>query len=193
MASITNIRRINMCRRLAAGDCSIMAADTSTDHLRVIHRTHRNGYPGVRRRQMTSVADIRGVDMACTLARSNNPIVTTGAAANHLAMIHRRRNNRSPRGWPRLVAGITGIGRVNMVSVLSAGDCSVMTTDASPQHLGMINGRWRNRNPRYREFFMAGFAGVGGIDMGWAFTTGGYTIVTTDTVINKWCVINTGR
>ena len=91
------------------------------------------------------------------------------------------------------MAGITGIAGVNVVGTLARGNRPVVATDTGTHHLRMIHTGRRNRHPCGREFLVAGFTQVTGIDVRRTFTTGSDTVMTAGAITGKRRVIHAGR
>ncbi len=89
MAGITLIGAVNVIGSFTAGNGAVMAADAGTNDFGVIHRGRCNRHPRIGPRQMTGIADIRGINVRCTHTGRNHAIMATDAGADDLAMIHR--------------------------------------------------------------------------------------------------------
>lgn len=73
--------------------------------------------------------------------------MATGACANDLRVIHISIHNRNPRRGSRLMAGIAGIGGIDVVGAFTTGNSTVVATDTTTHYLGMIHIRGSHRNP----------------------------------------------
>lgn len=67
-----------------------------------------------------------------------------------------------------------------------------MATDTRAQYLGVIHGGRHNGYPGGREFFVAGFAKIGGVKVRRPFATGDDTIMTTCAIIDEWRMVHRG-
>ena len=83
MAHITLLCGYEVTRRNAGGTGTIVAAVTTTDHIRVINLDHRDPR-GV---AMTILADISGVDMTVVFSRGCGAVVTTNAVGGVICVI----------------------------------------------------------------------------------------------------------
>ena len=99
-----------------------------------------------------------------------------------MAMIHRTRLYWRPWYGTGLVASITSVGTINMISRFAARDGSIVTAGTDADNLAMINGRRSNRCPVSREFLVAGITDVSAIDVSCIFTAGSDTIMTGETI-----------
>lgn len=79
----------------------------------MVHRGGRHPH----RVGVTSLANIGGRNMCCTLARGDNTIVTSHTAADDFGMIHHR--DRYPHR--RVVAGFTNIRGIDVSRGFSGG------------------------------------------------------------------------
>jgi hypothetical protein len=101
MAGITNIRGIDMVRRL------IMTAGAGANYFTVIHIDGGHRRPGYRTGLVASVTGLGGSDMRWLFTRCSNIVMTTYAGASGLSMVHSTGLNRCPGCRPLLMAGIT--------------------------------------------------------------------------------------
>ena len=104
---------------------------------------------------MAGITGITGSNVCRTSTTGNRALVTTEAGTNDMAMIDRSDGDRYPRCWSRCVAGIAGVGAVNMRSRLARRECTVMTTGTNTNNFIVIDGRWINRYPGCREYRVA--------------------------------------
>lgn len=79
---------------------------------------------------MAGIANIRTVNVARSLATGGSAIVTTNTSANHVRVIDVGYINRCPRRRSRGVAGIAGVGTINVSGALARGNDTVMATGA---------------------------------------------------------------
>lgn len=114
MAGFTYIGGIDVAGGFTTGGGAIVTTETGADYLIMIHCIGGHRCPGCRTRQVAGVTRIGAIDMVGRFSTGNRAVVTTGAGANHMAMIHRARLYWCPRCRSRLVAGITGVGRINV-------------------------------------------------------------------------------
>ena len=83
------------------------------------------------------------------------------------------------------MAGITLITAIDVTGAFSGCDSTIVTTDTGSHDLGMIHRTGGNRCPGCGRFFMTGLASIGAVNVVGIFSTGGYAVMTTNTVINK--------
>jgi len=134
---------------------------------------------------MAGITIVGGIGMVNRFTQCNRIIVATGASSNNLAMIHVGRLHRCPRYGPWLMAGIAGIGTVNVITRLATRDRSIMTTRTYADDLIMIHRTGSNRYPARRENIMTGFTYITGCHMRASFATGRNTVMTTNAVAGK--------
>ena len=79
------------------------------------------------------------------------------------------------------MAGITGIGGIDVIRSFARSDYTVMTTNAGAKHLTVVNIGVGYRNPCRRSWLMTGIACIGGTDMAWTFARRNRAIMATDT------------
>ena len=116
--------------------------------------------------------------------------MTANTGANDLVVINGAAIYRRPRRRSWLVTGITGIGAVDMIHALTRCHHTIVTTDTGAIHLRMVHHVSGDGRPQSGEFFVAGIAYVRSIYMIRSFTAGGYAVMTANTVIHKWRMIN---
>ena len=90
---------------------------------------------------MTNVALLRRRNVAGTLARGDDTVVTAGAGANHLRMIHRAVSHRYPLGRRHRMARFTHIGSTDMRCALATGVSAIVTADTVAGDTTMIDRR----------------------------------------------------
>lgn len=114
---------------------------------------------------MTGVTAIGGVDVRSALATGRDAVVTRGAAANNLAVVHQCVDQRRPRrGWRQMTA-VAIIGTADMCATLAAGRSAIVTTDAGANDLGMVYRSRSQRKPGCRGWLMTGVASIAGVDV----------------------------
>ena len=185
VTQLTGIGGRYMVAALAAGIDAIMATDAVIQEARVID--HRR-FP---LRGTVAVATILlGGNMGGDLAGGDNAVVTTGAGAVHLGMIHRAVGHWRPWYGCRLVAGLAQVAGVNMIKILTTGYLTVVADTAGCGHLSVIDTIISHREPGRRKFVVAHLTLIAGGHMGWAFTAGDNGVVTTDAIIDDRCMIH---
>ena len=90
---------------------------------------------------MTSITLIGGIDMIGTFSTRRYSIVTTDARTGNFSVIDSVSCDRNPGGRKALVAGVTGVGRRNMVRGFATGGNTVMTSNAISGKISVINNR----------------------------------------------------
>ena len=118
MATIAVIGTANMRCRLATGNRTIVATDTTTVYLRMIHRAIGNGSPGGREFLMTGLAQITTVDVVGGFSTGGTAVVTIDAVVYKSRMIGRRQQGKPGTG---LVADITFVLRHCMICTFTPG------------------------------------------------------------------------
>ena len=83
------------------------------------------------------------------------------------------------------MAGFAQITAVDMVCRFSGSDRAIVATNAGTDNLAMINGRIGNGCPQRRCNRVTQMTFVSRVYMGSAFAAGRYTVMTTNTVIDK--------
>ena len=139
---------------------------------------------------MASITVVCGVRMIAGFALRDTVIVTTDAGSNHLGMINGTGLNRRKWDWPRLMAGVTGVGGINVISRFTDCHCSVVTTETGANDLCMIYCVRRDGCPGCREDIMASIAGVRGIDMIATLAAGGGAVMTGEAIVHKTGVVH---
>lgn len=142
---------------------------------------------------MAGVTLIGAINMIGAFTTGNGTVMTADTGTDDFGMIDVTIGDRRPGRRARQMTGVAQVAGINMIGPFTAGDSTVMTTGTGAIDLGMVHGGYRHRCPGGREFLMAGITHIAGIDMGRAFATGGNPVMTTDTVIDKRCVIHGGR
>ena len=137
---------------------------------------------------MAGIAHIRTVDVPCNLAAGGNTVMTTGAGAQYLTVIHRAGRYRRPGSGKFLMAGVAQIRAIDMTAALAAGSGAIMTRDTVANERGMIRCDAANRCPA--RCIMAGIAFVGSGYVRGTLAGGDYAIVTTGTHANDLVVIH---
>ena len=179
-----------MISALARSNRSIVTTYTGADHFIVIHGIIGHRLPWRRPRLMTGIAVIGGIYVISAFTRSNHSIMTADTGTDDLVVINGAAIYRRPwcRSW--LVTGITGIGAIDMIHALTRRHQTIVTTDTGAIHLRMVHHVSGDGRPQSWEFFVAGIAHVRSIYMIRSFTAGGYAVMTANTVIHKWRMIN---
>ena len=80
--------------------------------------------------------------------------MTTGTNTKYFRMINGARRHRHPRGWSRLMTGLTYIRGSNVTRAFARRCIAIVTTDATANNLCMIHISVCYRNPR-RAIVMA--------------------------------------
>ena len=114
MAGITGICAVDMIDGLATGNHIVMATHTGTNDMGVIHSCVRYGYPGCGSWLMTGITGIRAIDVAGRFSGRRCSVVTTETGAYNFIMIYSIRRHRRPRCREYRMAGIAGVGGINM-------------------------------------------------------------------------------
>jgi len=188
VAGIAGVTAIDMNGRLAAGMDTVMAQNTIANKAGVIDVSR---FPSGR--GMTNVTLACGYDMIQRFTAGGNPVMTAGTNANHLGMINRARRHRRPGHRTRLMTSITVIAGGDVKRGFTGSFHAIMTTNACPHHLGMVNRRRTNRQPRRVRRYMTGFASVTGLRMGRGFTLGNDAIMATGASTNNLGMIHRRR
>ena len=186
MTDIASIGRGHVGRALTTGHHTIVATDTTTNHLLVINRRGRNRYPRVGG-SVTSFARIARLDMAKALTRRDNTVVARDTSTDDLYVIHR--DQRYPATALKM-AGVTIITRCNMCIRFTNGQHIIVTTAALALNFVVVDIDREHRKPWYQTRFMAGLACIGGIDMGVTFTGSNGVVVTTKARACDFVVVN---
>ena len=100
---------------------------------------------------MAGITFFGGVEMVCVFAGGDGAIMATGANANDFIVIYIGRRDRLPGGWSDGMTGIAIIRRSDMRCPFTAGDGSIVTTDAGTDDLRVIYCNWLNGCPGGRE------------------------------------------
>jgi len=109
---------------------------------------------------MTGFTQVGGINMGSVLAGSNHTVVAikTGLPCYRgMIEIH--------NPVIRVMTGITGFNRNNMVHAFAARDRAVVTAHTTANDIGMIHTRVCNRSPCNGTRLMTGITIVGGINM----------------------------
>ena len=97
---------------------------------------------------MTYFARFGGGYMQCALARGNDPIMTTGAGAEHFIVIHNADEwNPAARGG---MTGVAIIRRIDVRGGFADGYYAIVATDAGADDFVVIYRRGHDWDPRYR-------------------------------------------
>ena len=88
MTGFAYVGSVYMVNRLTACDGSVMATETRTNHLVVIHCTGRDRCPGCRSRQMAGITQVCCINVIAGFTTGSYAIMTAGAGANHVAMVY---------------------------------------------------------------------------------------------------------
>ena len=152
MAVITGVAAGNVVRRLAGRRVAVMTAEAGPQHIGMIDA---NDW----RKQVSAVtvlAHIGRVDVTVVLANGLRPVVAGYAVAGYTAVIEHR-------AGPAIggMAVITGVAAGNVVRRLAGRNTAIVTAEAGPQHIGMIDANdWRKQVSA-----VTGLAGIGRVDM----------------------------
>ena len=93
---------------------------------------------------MTGFTQIGGVGMARRFAGCNRIVVTTGAGAYDLGVIHISGCHRRPTGWKHRVTGIALVSAVNVCCTFSTGRHTVVAGKTVTHKATVIHCRgWR--------------------------------------------------
>ena len=114
---------------------------------------------------MAGITERGGIDMVGRLTTGGRAIVATGTGTDHMTMIDRTARHRCPRYRPGLMAGIAGVGTIDMVSWFATRRRTIMTTGTDTQYLAVINSAGSYRRPTRREYIVTDFADIGGTDV----------------------------
>jgi hypothetical protein len=90
--------------------------------------------------------------------------VTTDTGANDFIVIQRR-NERQPGIWGHVMASITIVSGIGMISWLTLCNAVVVTTCTGTNHVTMIHGASLYRCPGCGAGLVAGIAGISAINM----------------------------
>jgi len=134
MTVLTHIRGLNMCRAFAGSVYAIVAADTVSRDIRMVEIGRQPGDGTV-----AIVAIVATGNMSLVLAGRRKAIMTGTATTHYLRVIddsHRHERNRR-------VTVFTDLGRANVSRTFADCICAVVTRGTAPNHLRMINGRYR--------------------------------------------------
>ena len=157
MASITDITGVNVIDTLATGNGSVVTAGAGSQHLRMVYGCVGHWYPWRGTGLMAGITGITGSNVCRTSTTGNRALLTTEAGTNDMAMIHGSDSDRYPGRWSRCVAGIAGVGAVNMRSRLAGRESTVMTTGTNSNDLIMIDSCWCDRYPGRGKYRMTQF------------------------------------
>lgn len=161
VAGFTRIAGINMCRRLACHDTSIMARETTADNLRMINSDHRRPDS----RGMTGLARVGGTDMSGRFTPRNAAIMTAKARSQNMRMINRCNVWQPGVAWRRQVTRFTHVGSTWMCGRFTRGNSAVMAAGAGANNLRMIHGIGRHRRPVGGKLLVAGITYIGCVDV----------------------------
>ena len=89
------------------------------------------------------------------------------------------------------MAGITGVGAVNVTTGFTARNCSVVTTRTRTDDMTVINSAGLNWSPRCRSRLVTGITGVGAINVACGFTGCHAAVMTARTDADDLCMIDT--
>lgn len=112
--------------------------------------------------------------------------MTTYTAANNVIVIQWC-NKRQPIVRRSAVANITLICCIRMVSRFAAGDDIVVTACTGTKDLGVVHAGCSYRSPGSREGLMTGAAHVTTVNMITDLSTGGYTVMASNTFSRRKC------
>ena len=130
MASLAGIGAADVGGGFAARNRAIMAAETSADHLGMIHRRGSHRGPIGREFLVAQLAFVTSVDMGTALATGDVAVVTTDAIIDKRTVVHASRNP-----GVGAMAYITLPGGRYMTSRFALGDTIVVATGANAEHL----------------------------------------------------------
>lgn len=91
MTTLAKVTAIDMRIPLTTGTHAVMAGDAATDHLGVINGTASQGRPRYRAGLVAGITLVAATDMCRRLSTGERTVVTAGAAAVNLSVIHRGR------------------------------------------------------------------------------------------------------
>ena len=181
VAVFANVGRTDMLETLAGRRHAIVTAATGFSGRGMIKA---RGQPGIGR--VTVITLCRGCQVINILAHGDDAIMTTGAGAQHLDVIHGHR--RFP-GVGR-VAIFADVCTVDMFQTLASGGDTVMATRARAEHLQVVH--LYSRNPNAGR--MAILTNIGGADVVEGLAGRGHTIVAVTTTLGgNVLVIKVGR
>ena len=114
MTGIAVICGVRMVTWFALRNHVVVATCTGANHLGVVNGAGLNRGKRYWPRLMTGIACICRVNMVARLTNCNRAVMTTEAGANHLCVINRVAGHRCPACREHIVAGVTGVGCINM-------------------------------------------------------------------------------
>ena len=154
MAGITFFGGVEMVCVFAGGDGAIMATGANANDFIVIYIGRRDRLPGCWSDGMTGIAIIRRSDMRCAFTGCDRSIMAANTTTRNFIVIYVGRRDRLPWCWPDGMTGIAIIRRSDMRCPFTAGDGSIVTTDAGTDDLRVIYCSWLNGCPGGREYGM---------------------------------------
>ena len=114
MTSVTSISTADMVRRFSTCLNTVVTTGTASQYLVVVHSIGCHWSPRYRRCLMACFTSVRGSYMSRRFTACLYTIVTTETGSYDLRVVDSISSNWYPRCWTRQVAGITGIGGINM-------------------------------------------------------------------------------
>lgn len=169
---------------LARRGNAVVATGAGPCHLAVVDGTGLHRHPAGREFLMAGIAHITAGNVCRTLARRCGTVMAADAVTTEAAVIH------DDSGYPRAhaVAAVAVQRGDHVGRAFAGGDDTVMTTGTGTQHLGVIHGTGRYRQPtRELSRRVAGITHVTGVDMA------GWQVMTTGTDTRHLVVIHGGR
>lgn len=143
MTGLANVGGIDVASGFTTGGSAVMATETGAEYLVVIHCTGRYRCPWRGTGQVTGVARLRGINVACGFPAGNNPVVAACAGTYHVTMIHGTRLYGRPRRGSWLMTGIAGVGGIDVRSTLAGCNSAIVATGTNAGDLRMIHGTGR--------------------------------------------------
>lgn len=180
MTVITGIAAVYMCRVLAGCRDAVMAGTAGAQYLCVIDRKH--GCPHIR--GMAVFADIRGLHMRRTFARSIRAVMTAGTVSGDVDVIE-------VGGQParRRVTVVASVAAGNVRRVLASRRDTVMAGTAGTQYLRMVDRK--DRRPQVRG--MAIFTDIARLNVRRALAGRFHAVMAAGTVAGDADVVKIGR
>lgn len=119
---------------------------------------------------MAGITHVAAINVGGRLAAGNHAIVTACTTADDMPMIDRTGGYRYPLHRTRLVAGVTGIGGVDVRRGFTRSDNAIVATGTYANNLGVIHGVRRQWRPGCRRNAVTSIALISGVDMIGGFT-----------------------
>ena len=114
MTAVTVVRGIRMVTGFALGNTVVVTAGAGTNNLCMVNIARLYRRKGCRARIMTGITGVGAVNMVAWFTNRCCSIVTTETGTNDLCMIHSTGRYRRPAGREYVVAGVTGVGAINV-------------------------------------------------------------------------------